>query len=80
MILTKEEKSWVKKMNTLAAKCPSKRLTFYAMGDPDIYIVDGDHGEEIDEVLNDPLRTAQKRGWLAKETISFPSNVSAVCG
>ena len=80
MKLTKAEKSWVKKLNKVLSECPSNRLSFYAMGDPDISIVDGDHTEEIDAVHGDPLRVAQAKGWLADETISFPSNVSAVCG
>ncbi|MCS3605284.1 hypothetical protein [Erwinia rhapontici] len=80
MKLTKAEKAWVKKLNKVLSECPSNRLSFYAMGDPDISIVDGDHTEEIDAILDDPLRIAQAKGWLADETISFPSNVSAVCG
>lgn len=80
MKLTKAERAWVKKLNKHLSECPSSRLTFYAMGDRDISIVDGDHTEEIDAILDDPLRIAQAKGWIADETISFPSNVSAVCG
>ena len=80
MKLTKAEKSWVKKVNKILSECPSNKLTFYAMGDPSIFIVDGDHAEEIDSENGDPLRIAADSGWLADETISFPSNVSAVCG
>lgn len=80
MKLTKDEKAWVKRVNKVLADCPSTRLSFYAMGDPNIFIVDGDHTEEIDSVLDDPLRVAHANGWLADETISFTSSVSAVCG
>lgn len=79
MILTKAEKAWVKKLNKVLAECPSDRLTFYAGGDPQIMIVDGDHLDAIDSHLDDPVRVAQRNGWLAPETIDFPSNVSSVC-
>lgn len=79
MKLTKEEKSWVKKVNKVLAECPSARLTFYAGGDPNVVIVDGNHTHEIDAERDDPLRVAARNGWVAVENIQFPSNVSAVC-
>lgn len=80
MKLTKAEKAWVAKVNKLLAECPSDRLTFYAMGDPSVFIVDGTFTDEIDALHDDPLRTAHNLDALATEVIQFPSNVSAVCG
>ena len=80
MLLTKEERAWVKKVNKVLSECPSNRLSFYAMGDPSISIIDNEFTDAIDAELDDPLRIANRKGWLAVETIEFPSNVSAVCG
>lgn len=79
MILTKEERAWVRRVNKALADCPSDRLSFYAGGDPGIVIIDGDHLEEIDAELDDPVRVAYRNNWIAAETIVFPSNVSSVC-
>ena len=79
MILTKEEKAWVKKLNKLLGQCPSDRLGFYAGGDPGIVIIDNSHLDDIDAELDDPVRIAYREGWIAKETITFPGNVHAVC-
>lgn len=79
MILTKEEKAWVKKVNKILAECPSDRLMFYAGGDPWIAIIDADHEGDIDSELDDPMRIAYRNNWIAKETIIFPHKVSAVC-
>lgn len=80
MKLTKAEKAWVAKVNKLLAECPSDRLTFYAMGDPSVSIIDGAYTDEINEDGRDPLTVAQELDAIAREVIQFPSNVSAVCG
>lgn len=49
MILTKEEKAWVKKLNKILSQCPSTRLGFASMGDPSIYIFDITRLNEIIE-------------------------------
>lgn len=79
MILTKEEKAWVKKLNKHLAACPSTRLAFYTGGDPSIIIVDKNHQGEIDREHDDPLRVAARNDWIATECIEFPSAVHAVC-
>lgn len=79
MILTKEEKAWVKKLNKHLAACPSDRLSFYTGGDPSIFIVDKTHQDEIDSECDDPLRVAERNDWIARECIEFPSAVHAVC-
>lgn len=78
MILTKEEKAWLKRANKILAECPP-RLTFYAGGDCSVAIIDGDHTEEIDAEHGDPVGVAQGNGWLAVETLDFHKPVNAVC-
>ena len=80
MILTKEEKAWVKKLNKHLADCPSSRMRFFTIGDPTIYIANNDTAEEWDLPNKDPLQEAQRHGSVAGETIEFPNGVEGVCG
>lgn len=77
--LTAAEKKWVKQVNALLAKCPSKRLGFYTGGDPSIGIYDRTHQEEIDSYHDDLVRILQRKGWGFDEDINFPAPVAAVC-
>lgn len=47
-ILTKDEAAWVKKVQTLLNKCPSKRLGFYTVGDADVMIYD--KSKDVDRI------------------------------
>jgi hypothetical protein len=80
MILTKEEKAWVKKVNKALAECPSDRLRFFTIGDSTIHIVDNDAAEEWDQDNTDPLIEAHRKGHVAAESIEFPNAVEGVCG
>ena len=80
MILTKEEKAWVKKVNKALAECPSDRMRFFTIGDPTIHIADNDTAEQWDIDNTDPLLEAQRHGSIAEETIEFPNDVEGVCG
>jgi len=80
MILTKEEKVWVKKVNALMNKCPSERLGFYTIGDPVVGIYDRTHQDEIDDEGGDLIDIIHREGWDAIEEINFPSSVQGVCG
>lgn len=44
--LTAAEKKWVKQVNALLAKCPSKRLGFYTIGDNDVMLYDAEQFED----------------------------------
>lgn len=79
MILTKEEKSWVKKMNTLAAKCPSDRLGFFSTGDPCVGIYDKSR-VDANSIEGDLVSVAQNEDAMARDLIWFPSQIHAVCG
>lgn len=80
MILTKEEKAWVKKLNKHLAACPSERLRFFTIGDPTIFIANNDTASEWDINDTDPLIEAQRHDAVAVETIKFPNAVEGVCG
>lgn len=80
MILTKEEKSWVKKVNKALAECPSDRLRFFTIGDSTIHIADNDTAEEWDLDNTDLLLEAQRHNAIADESIEFPNIVEGVCG
>ena len=49
---TKEEKSWLRKMQNLLDKCPSKRLGFFTTGDPEVTVYDCGREAEINENLD----------------------------
>lgn len=80
MILTKEEKAWVKKVNKALAECPSDRMRFFTIGDPDIFIANNDTASEWDVDGCDPLQSASRHGSTAIEVIRFPIGVEGVCG
>lgn len=80
MILTKEEKAWVKRLNKLLAQCPSDRMRFFTIGDRTIFIANDNTAEQWDLDNGDPLQEAQRHGSVADESIRFPSSVEGVCG
>lgn len=47
--LTKAEAKWIKDMQALIDKCPSKRIGFYTIGDSDISAFDVTKNDEITE-------------------------------
>lgn len=77
--LTAAEKKWIKQLNAIMAKFPSKRLGFYAGGDPSIGIYDRTHQEEIYSYHEDLVRILQRKGWGFDECINFPAPVLSVC-
>ena len=46
---TKEEKKWIKRVQRALNACPSDRLGFYTIGDPEIAIYDRHKLEEFGE-------------------------------
>lgn len=81
MKLTKEEKAWVKKLNKVLAECPSDRLGFYTIGDPQIELYDRTHQNEIEEDGGDLVRILARNDWgFDDSTLYFPAAVDGVCG
>lgn len=50
--LTKEEKAWIKKVQALLNKCPSKRMAGAATGDCGITLYDTSFEDKIDEIMD----------------------------
>jgi hypothetical protein len=48
--LTKEEKSWLRKVQNLLDECPSDRIGFFTTGDKDVSVYDCSRKQEIDEL------------------------------
>jgi len=82
--LTKEEKAWVAKLNKVLAECPSTRLGFATIGDPDIMIYDRSERGKIDQRMDrcswDFCAVVDEMGLLAEEVIKFPNAVESTAG
>ena len=82
--LTKQEKSWVKKLNKLLAECPSDRIGFATIGDSDVFMFDLTRYDEISSKLDrggwDFMPTAQHIGAKFDEVLTFPANVESTAG
>ncbi|WP_260513613.1 hypothetical protein [Serratia fonticola] len=77
--LTAEEKKWVKQVNALLKKCPSKRIGFLTIGDPVITLFD-DSYRVADTCDGDLIPALNARGLMFGESLYFPSPVNGVCG
>ncbi|EOR7867414.1 hypothetical protein FYL99_RS20285 [Escherichia coli] len=82
--LTKEEKAWVKKLNTLLANCPSSRIAFATTGDCDVTLFDVTrHSEILDSAHNgggEFIPNAEKLGAAFDEILHFPNLVESTAG
>lgn len=82
--LTKEEKAWVKQINALLAKCPSKRIAFATIGDCDVSIFDVTRYNEIcdsqDSEKGEFISAAERIGALFDERLNFPNQVESTAG
>lgn len=50
--LTKAERDWLNKLQTVLDECPSDRLGAYTIGDPRISIYDSRFESEINEIMD----------------------------
>lgn len=82
--LTKEEKAWVKKLNTMLANCPSTRLAFATIGDKEVSIFDvtryDDVCDEVDNNGGEFIPCADRIGALFDEVLNFPNQVESTAG
>jgi hypothetical protein len=76
-MLTKEEKSWMRKMQNLIDKCPP-RLGFFTIGDPELGVFDRDKEGEFDESVDMVRELDRCDAHLG--ALNFSSNVHGVCG
>lgn len=85
MKLTAKEKAWVKKVQRVLNECPSRRLGFYTIGDPDVVIYDRAKNDEIDERMDRGLSSdfciaVQDTGAETNESLTFPAPVHSTAG
>ncbi|PWC21497.1 hypothetical protein EH206_09660 [Brenneria nigrifluens DSM 30175 = ATCC 13028] len=82
--LSKEERAWVKKVNDLLAKCPSKRLGFYTIGDAYVEIYDRTLEDEINDQMDSgkagDFCIAVQHVDAALGTLNFPAAVHSTAG
>jgi hypothetical protein len=76
-MLTREERSWLRKMQNLIDKCPP-RLGFYTIGDPEIGVFDLDKESEFDGYKDLVRELGRCDAHLG--SLRFPSSVHGVCG
>ncbi len=77
--ITVAEARWIKQVNAVLAKCPSTRLGFFTIGDPDITVYDKTFDPEIDETNRDFGPVAHELGVVLGH-VKFPSNVHSTAG
>lgn len=82
--LTKEEKAWVKRLNTLLANCPSSRIAFATTGDCYVTLFDVTRYSDICDALHhgggDFIPHAEKLGAAFDERLHFPNQVESTAG
>lgn len=82
--LTKEERTWVKKLNKLLTQCPSKRIAFATIGDCDVTLFDVTRYDEIcdavDNGSSDFIPSAYRIGAVFDEVLTFPNQVESTAG
>lgn len=82
--LTREEKSWLKRLQKVMDECPSPdRIGFYTVGDPDVSLYD----RSLQEEINNRLDRGEDFGGACEyedagfnASIRFPSNVHSTAG
>ena len=77
MGLTKEEKQWVRKVQSLLNKTPS-RFGFYTVGDPRLGIFDTENEHLFDQEKDLVHELDKYDAYLVD--LEFPVNVQGVCG
>ena len=83
MKLTQKEKKWVDDVNKLLAKCPSKRIGFFTIGDNNLNIYDTTKDDEICKLQDDDIDFGpafESSHALADESIWFTIPVHSTCG
>lgn len=84
--LTKKEQAWVDELQAVLDRCPSpKKIGFYTVGDPTIFLYDLRRLDEVMEALDSRLSSdwctaVQNIGAGFDETIDFPSAVESTAG
>lgn len=83
--LTKAERKWLDEMQEVLNRCPSKRLGFYTIGDPQIIVYDRSKESEIERILDnresgDWCGCVLNAGANFDEWLDFPASVHSTAG
>lgn len=81
--LTKAERDWLKRLQSVFDECPSDRLGAYTIGDPCIHIYDTRFESQINEILSSgkaDFCTAADRVGAGLENITLPFPVHSTAG
>ncbi|HEI9812591.1 TPA: hypothetical protein SLN60_003926 [Serratia marcescens] len=82
--LNKKERAWLDELQEVLNRCPSDRLGFYTIGDPQITVYDRSKESEIERVLDtteqDWCGCVLKAGANFDEWLDFPAAVHSTAG
>jgi len=80
--LNKNELRWVNELQELLDKCPSKRIGFYTIGDPTVFLFDKTAHSKVCDLMDqrDLAMQIQNAGTGFDEYLFFPAAVDGVCG
>lgn len=78
--LTRKEQAWVDEVNEVLARCPSKNLCFYTIGDPVVGIYLKKRQAACEEANDDLVRVLGRNNWNVDAELRFPATVEGVCG
>lgn len=82
--LNKKERAWLDELQDVLNRCPSERLGFYTVGDPQINVYDRSKELEIERVMD-----ASEKDWCGcvliaganfDEWLDFPAPVHSTAG
>lgn len=81
--LTKAEADWLKKLQKILNDCPSDRLGFYTIGDPNVEVYDKTYEKEIDDLMSSKNKDfCQAVSYFEADLgrLDFPSHVHSTAG
>lgn len=82
--LTAEERKWLRKVQKALNECPSDRIGFYTIGDPQLVIYDRSKEEEIEAIMDsshsDWCGCVREAEADFDEVLYFPAHVLSTAG
>lgn len=83
--LNKKEQAWLDELQEVLNRCPSERLGFFTIGDPQIAVYDRSKESEIERMLDrresgDWCGCVLKAGANFDEWLDFPAAVHSTAG
>jgi hypothetical protein len=80
--MTKEEAKWLDEVQDVLNRCPSKRLGFYTIGDPTVFVFDKKAHDKVCDHMDqrDLVQQLAIAGTGFEEYLFFPAAVDGVCG